>query len=237
MVYRISRFERPTINLSDDSESETEPVPSNQQAGAQNTQTNQDDNEEDDFAALGLLTQYIGPLKTNPRKPSSKTSEDRRILNLTEQLKDDYAELTEDLDRASSHLESLKKAITRGRTPAGLKIILKPMVMYREDHTFTRDWDDTIKKCETEITTTIIKHLQGIVENQSNTIRENTERCYKAIKAINPSKARQKVEQMLKMADETHQKKKDNKRKRKLDETQKWKNNKKTRKEDSRKED
>ena len=76
--------ERPTINLSDDSKSETEPVPSNQQAGAEHTQK---DNEEDDFAALGLLTQYIGPLKTNPRKPSSKTSEDRRILNLTEQLK------------------------------------------------------------------------------------------------------------------------------------------------------
>ena len=227
---------RPTINLSDDSESETEPVPSNQQAGA--AENTQKDNEEDDFAALGLLTQYIGPLKTNPRKPSSKTSEDRRILNLTEQLREDYIELTEDLDRATSHLESLRKAITRGRTPTGLKITLRPMVMHRDDPTFTRDWDETIRKSENEITTSIIKHLQRIVENRGNTIRENTKKCYKAIKTINPEKAKLEIEETLKMADEARQKKKDTKRKRKLEETPKWRNNnKKPRKEDSRKED
>ena len=221
--------ERSTINLSNDSKSETKLVPSNQQAGAENTQNDK----EDDLATLGLLTQYIGPLKTNPNKPSSKTSEDRRILNLTEQLKDDYVELTEDLDRATSHLESLRKAITRGRTPTGLKITLRPMVMHRDDPTFTRDWDETIKRCENEIITTIIKHLQRIVENRGNTIRGNTERCYKAIKTINPNKAKLEIEKTLKMADEAHQKKKDTKRKQKLEaKTPKWKNNKKTRKED-----
>ena len=109
--------------------------------------------------------------------------------------------------------------------------------MHRDDPTFTRDWDETIRKSENEITTSIIKHLQRIVENRGNTIRENTERCYKAIKTINPEKAKLEIEKTLKMADEARQKMKDTKRKRKLEETPKWRNNKKPRKEDSRKED
>ena len=58
-----------------------------------------------------LFTQYLGPLKTNQKRTSTNpNNQDRRIHNIAEKLIENYGDLTDEVDRASNHLESLRKA-------------------------------------------------------------------------------------------------------------------------------
>ena len=51
-------------------------------------------------------------------------------------LKETILEKTDNIERARSHLEVLTKAVQKNKTPAKLKIIVKPLVVDQDNPSF-----------------------------------------------------------------------------------------------------
>ena len=197
-----------------DSETTSEDSPSNQLARNQN--------EEEEFEQLGLLTQYIGqPAKTD----RSRATTSRDWLRQTElereidTFKERYLELIDVLDRASSHQEALSKAAARDRTPARLKIQIKPMVIDKDNPTFMANWEKAVRECERKLTETKIDHLNNTAEKTNLTIRATTKQTYGNLKTIDPDGATDILKQALADAEEKRQEKIEIRKKRKAETT------------------
>ena len=146
-----------------------------------NNATNQLDSR-GEFEALQLLTQYIGPRKTNPLQTNRHGDSPS---NLVEQhmsrFKEVFLEKTDKLDRARNHLDSLTQAVQKNRIPNKLRINVKPLVIDKENPTFVRKWNDAIRRAELELTKNITEHLQDVIQQTNAIIRENIEKTYHAL--------------------------------------------------------
>ena len=197
-----------------------------------NNATNQLDSR-GEFKALQLLTQYIGPRKTNPLQTNRHGDSPS---NLVEQhmsrFKEVFLEKTDKLDRARNHLDSLTQAVQKNRIPNKLRINVKPLVIDKENPTFVRKWNDAIRRAELELTKNITEHLQDVIQQTNAIIRENIEETYHALRAadITIDEAKRALEETLKQADSARKSKNEARQKRKLEaaaNNQKLKKNKK----------
>ena len=147
--------------------SDTEEVilPSNQLASKikKEPEEEEEDNSDSEFEQLSFLTQYIGPPK--PSKTDRPSRKEAQITKEVTSFMENYLELVGTLDRATGHKESLTRAVQRGRTPAKLRITIKPLVMNREEPKFTTAWDRAVRKCETTLVKVITDHLDNTVLN------------------------------------------------------------------------
>ena len=132
---------RQTVNLSDDTDTDEDIVPSNQLL--------RDKNEREEFDSLRILTQYIGPSeqedndntkRSDDRPPPTMTEEERTIRTTEQHLKRIYKDQTDTMDRASNHLEALTRAVNRQRTPNKLQITITPQVVNYNDPTFISEF-------------------------------------------------------------------------------------------------
>ena len=122
--------------------SQPDDLPSNQEMlNNDPSQTTTDLQEE--FDSLSLLTQYLGPSGSSTRRRHRIDPE-----NAVEKQKNDfkYLEFTELLDRATSYLESLSNAKSKGRTPTRLRITTKLVVVCSEDEDFKIKWAQACKQ-------------------------------------------------------------------------------------------
>ena len=101
--------------------------------------SNLDHKSRNDFDDFGILTQFI--CKAPGESTSSQNPTTSSINLLIEELKDEYRELIDHLDRANLHLELLKAAKLKGRTPLKLRITIKPMVIEKERRDFQMAWE------------------------------------------------------------------------------------------------
>ena len=195
-----------------DSETTSEDSPSNQLARNQN--------EEEEFEQLGLLTQYIGQLAKTDRSRATTSRDWLRQTELEKEIdtfKERYLELIDVLDRASSHQEALSKTAARDRTPARIKIQIKPMVIDKDNPTFVANWEKAVRECERKLTETIINHLKNTAEKTNLTIRATTKETYGNLKTIDPDGATDILKQALADAEEKRQEKIEIRKKRKAD--------------------
>ena len=179
--------------------SDTEEVPSNQLV-TNVKQEQEEDNSYSEFEQLSLLTQYIGPPKesTKTDRPNRKEAQiTKEVTSFTET----YLELIGTLDRATSHKESLTKAVQSGRNPAKLRITTKPMVINREDPKFTTAWDRAVKRCELTLVKVITDHLDDTIQHTNQVIRETTKTAYGRIKDIEPERAKKTIKTALASAE------------------------------------
>ena len=148
--------------------------------------------EQDEFEQLGLLTQYIGqpPRTRNDRGRTSTSADWFKKTEIEKELlsfKERYLKLTDTFDRASNNQEALSKAITRGRTPAKLRITIKPMVIEKDDPKFISKWETAIRDCEHKLATVIIDHLKETADKTNLTIRTTSKETFQKLKTIDPA--------------------------------------------------
>ena len=111
--------------------SQPDNLPSNQEMlNNEPSQTTTDLQEE--FDSLGLPTQYLGPSGSSTRR-RHRTNPENAVEKQKDNFKKKYFKFTELLDRATSHLESLSQAKSKGRTPTRLRITTKPVVVHSKD--------------------------------------------------------------------------------------------------------
>ena len=132
-TYLTVRKRRSPLRSNDD------PGPSNSN---QETPATSDWN--DKFDDLGTLTQFIGkaPGESSANNENPTMS---RITLLAAEFKEECSELIENLERANVHLDSLKAAKLKGRTPLKLRITIKPMVIEKERTEFQKAWKQATK--------------------------------------------------------------------------------------------
>ena len=152
VVFRVKTTDPPVTSLFESSDEERDnsdqPIPSNQMAveshdgtlpmGSNYHPPAQIVEEEEDKGDWSFFTQYIGPSPTTSRKNRDNTSTvvEDKITN----FRSKYLQQTEMLDKAKAHLTALKSAEARGKTPAGMSITMKPMILEREDPHFKSAW-------------------------------------------------------------------------------------------------
>ena len=174
------------------------------------------ENLQDEFDALGLLTQYLGPAGPSSQTRRKPNLEDT-IQRQTESFKKKYLEFTELLDRATSHLESLLIAKNKGRTPARLRITTKPVVVRSDDSDLQLQWAQACRKGELLLIEVLINHLEKVVRETRDILRDVSGQTYKELKRADASNARQNMEEALEKANTERKLRTENRAKRKLE--------------------
>ena len=124
--------------------SQPDDLPSNQDMlNNDPSQTSTDLQEE--FDSLGLLTQYLDVSGSSTRR-RHRTDPENAVEKQKDDFKKKYLEVTELLDRATSQLESLSNAKSKGRTPIRLCITIKPLVVRSEDEDLKIKWAQACKQ-------------------------------------------------------------------------------------------
>ena len=121
-----------------------------------------DDNEEDD-EEWSFLTQYIGP---SPSSKKRNTPRNKILQEETSSFKKKYLQETEALDRAKTHLQSLRRAEEKGKTQAGMTITVKPNVMEKEEVRFKSTWNLAIANAEKSLMETLQSHLERVMASK-----------------------------------------------------------------------
>lgn len=165
-----------------------------------NTQQNATPDEE--FDTFGVLTQYIGP-STSATTDQPPTGETSQLAAETERFKKLYIEKTNILDRANNHAESLQSSLAKGKIPNKPQITVKPMVINKEDPTFTSEWSQLIKQNEVAMINCIVRHLQRVADTTRKEIRSESNKAFTNLKRLDPDNARAILEEAIKQADET----------------------------------
>ena len=78
----------------------------------------------------------------------------------TSGFKKKYLQETEALDRTKTHLQSLRRAEEKGKTPAGITITVKPNMMEKEEARFKSAWNLAIANAEKSLMGTLQSHLE-----------------------------------------------------------------------------
>ena len=115
---------------------------------------------------------------------------DKEIKHFSNQ----YSDLVNTMDRASSHRKAIQTAVQRGRTLARFKIA----VLNKDDPNFVAEWDKATQMCEQTLISTLINHLTRIETCSNHTIREAAKSCYNTLKGIYPDRAKDALEDILK---------------------------------------
>ena len=102
-----------------------------------------DEEFEEEWARMSILTQYIGP----PQGAGPETTEgeegNKNLKTELKALKKDFLTQTDTLDRGQEHLEALDRAVAKCRIPARLQIIVQPQVLLKEDPNFQKEWAES----------------------------------------------------------------------------------------------
>ena len=89
-----------------------------------------------EFDQLNLLTQYIGPGTTDNNTPLTPSRQQRENEQGRSRFLGAHQDLVDMLDRATGHKVALERALALERTPAKLKINIKPLVIQCDDPIF-----------------------------------------------------------------------------------------------------
>ena len=172
--------------------SDDAPGPSNA-----NQQTPVKNNRTKEFDDLGILTQFIGKAAgesaNNNINPTTSS-----INHLMDEFKEEYSNLVDTLDRAYSHLDALKAAKMRGRTPLKLRITIKPMVIKKDRTEFQTALERAIRNCKNLLLNKLIEHLKTNAMKTNNKIRATTKVTWTKIKAIDLDQVKSTLEEALK---------------------------------------
>ena len=102
-----------------------------------------DEEFEEEWARMSILTQYIGP----PQGAGPETTEgeegNNNLKTELKALKKDFLTQTDTLDRGQEHLEALDRAVAKCRIPARLQITVQPQVLLKEDPNFQKEWTES----------------------------------------------------------------------------------------------
>ena len=202
-------------HLSDESDDDREDpvIPSNQlAAGDQSQSTNnnsqppeegsQEDAEKDDLENWGILTQYIGP-STKPKDHHHQDDDNnRKELAARKELdsfKQQYTQDSDLRDRARNHLESLNRAVQRGRMPKGLLVDIQPNCVCREDPTLKSKWAECKATAERGFTTILTEHLRKVAAETTDDLQRQANQSYRKIKKLQGGQpAKEMIESTLK---------------------------------------
>ena len=155
-------------------------------------------NREADF---GLLTQLLEPKKS--RRPASTSAS-------LENFKQTFLEKTTTLDRARAHLESLANARDRDRIPNKLKINIEPLVIDKDNRNFRNKWNDELRKCEKNLLSLLIDHLNHTIADTISTIRSKSDQCLDELKRTQTEdQAKSSLQTILEDAEKTRQERKE----------------------------
>ena len=177
--------------------------------------------DEEEFEQMNFLTQYIGhPKRPNDRRPATDDRNyllENQIDKKKEEFRTKYLELVEVYDRAASHRESLQRSLERHRTPFRLKINVQPMIIEKDHPDFISRWDRAIKQCEEKLLQTLIDHLDSFMEKTNLEIRATTKQAFLSLKTIQPSGAKETIQETLEEAQMTRTEKTEARKKRKAE--------------------
>ena len=98
-----------------------------------------------------------------------------------------------------------------------MKITIKPMVIDKDEPEFVAKWELAIRQCEQKLANTIIEHLNNTATNTNLTIRSLGKDTFQALKAIDPSRAKEVMERTLEEAQTKRTEKLENRKKRKAE--------------------
>ena len=104
--------------------------------------------------------------------------------------------------RTKSHLAALRKAESRGKTPAKLSNFIKPMVLDKDDPQFIAKWNSAIIESERSLMRTLQSHLTRVVDKTTHKVHTTAKQTMRKIKQIhNSTTAKNLVEQTVTEAD------------------------------------
>lgn len=191
-------------------------LPSNQETlNNESSQTTTDLQAE--FDSLGLLTQYLGPSGSSTTRRRHRTDPEDAVAKHKDEFKKKYLDLTELIDRATSHMESLENAKSKGRTPTRLRITTKPVVVRSEDSDFKIKWAQACKRAELLLMQVLLDHLQNVIKETRDALREISGQTYRMFKNANADTAKNNMEEALKTANSERTQRSEIRKKRKLE--------------------
>ena len=116
------------------------------------------------------------------------------------------------------HLSALRKAEARGKTPTGMAILVKPMVLGREDPQFKLAWSIAIDNAEKNLMSTLQAHLNRVINKSTDNIRTAARQAIQKISTIHDkATTRAEIEQSIREADAERKKRNENREKCKLE--------------------
>ena len=173
-----------------------------------------EDNEEQD-EEWSFLTQYIGPSPTSRKRNPPRN---KLLQEETSTFRKKYLQETEALDRARTHLQSLRRAEERGKTPAGMAINVKPNVMEKDEVHFKSAWNLAISNAEKNLMDTLQNHLERIMAKSKKTIRKAAKDAIQSIESVfDKPTAREAIETTIKTADQERQERNKTREKQRLE--------------------
>ena len=170
-----------------------------------------------EFDSLGLLTQYLGPSGTSTTRRRRRTDPEDAVERQKQEFKRKYLDLTELIDRATGHLESLENARSKGRTPARLRITIKPVVVRGDDDNFKIKWAQACKRAELLLIQVLLDHLQNVIRETRDALRDISGQTYKMFKTTNADTAKDNIEEALKTANSERTQRQEDRKKRRLE--------------------
>ena len=108
----------------------------------------------------------------------------------TNDFKRKYLEFTELLDRATSQLESLLQAKTKGRTPTRLKITTKLVVVCSEDEDLKTKYAQGCRQGKLLLIEVLLNYLEKVIKDTKSILQDISRDAYKAFKKVNVKTAK-----------------------------------------------
>jgi len=156
--------------------------------------------DDDNHKAAGLLTQLIEPKsKRHGTGPGTKSN------TITEEFKQTLLNRITTLDRARAHKDSPHTSLKRGRILQKLQIKIQPLVVNRESPEFKLKWEQTLKNCKNRLMNLLIEHLDTAINKTKSDIRRGSNKCPESFKKTMPKhEAKLKLDEILKTAVKIH---------------------------------
>ena len=179
-----------------------------------------DEEFEEEWARMSILTQYIGPPRgTGPGTTEEEEGSSNNLKTELDTLKRDFLTQTDTLDRGQKHLEALDRAVAKRRIPARLQITVQPQVLLKEDPNFQREWAERKLDCELRLIGVLQKHLRERVVGQSQlNVRSLGKDTFVSIRRLASStEATEAIDQTLQEAEKERKERNEQRAKRKLE--------------------
>ena len=128
--------------------------------------------QESEDEGLGLLTQYIAPIKSQATNLQTKTPTSKNVELVS--LKKTFLEATGIIDRANNHKTFLDRALRTEKIPPKLEITIKPLVMKKDKALFQIKWNTVVKAAEETLIKCLIEHLEDILSKTNEELQTST---------------------------------------------------------------
>ena len=181
-----------------------------------------DEDFEQEWAQMSILTQYIGRQQPNNTTEQQRTEDEEEEDNMQTELaaqKTDFLTKTDTLDRGEKHLEALDRVVSRRRIPKRLQITIQPQVLLKEDPEFQVEWNEAILECELRLINILRKHLRlRVIHRSKATLRNLGKDTFVSIRRYaSNSRAIDSIDKVLQEADAERKKRNELRAKRKLE--------------------